>query len=78
MENYIPEEDKEMKGFIEEAVTRQWEAKNPYQLFKQFEKSCAICCCLGYKLNCDACPVAYAHETVRKLKFPKGVYKNDK
>lgn len=58
-----------MTAFEEKGVNRQYGAKNVCKANKEFENSCTKCALQGRQIECDRCPIAYAHELVTKFLY---------
>lgn len=57
--------------FIDKALELQYRAENAPQAAKMFEYSCKLCCERGIRLECDRCPVRFAHESIMVTRFPQ-------
>lgn len=51
-----------MTRFEENGVSIQYASRNKPQAVQSFRRSCDMCCSRGFRIDCDRCSIAYAHE----------------
>lgn len=51
-----------MTRFEECGAHIQYCAKSKPQAVQSFRRSCNMCCNRGFRIDCDRCGIAYAHE----------------
>lgn len=56
-----------MTRFEENGITIQYSSRSKPQAVQSFRRSCSICCDRGFRIDCDRCGIAYAHERQREI-----------
>lgn len=51
-------------AFFEKGADIQYRSLTVEQANKNYEKSCNICCSLGFRMRCERCPIEGAHNLV--------------
>lgn len=56
-----------MTRFEEYGAHIQYCARSKPEAVQSFRHSCEICCNRGFRIDCDRCGIAYAHERQREI-----------